>query len=240
MSSARSTSPRNALDRFLQEQLVGAGQIDQVIRMNAERFQVIFLSQAAHLGVLRAAQIVRRPLTRTGRKNLKRTAAQTIGPFGCILNPSCNRCVNADAAGSAAWRPLRPGQSENVLFASDGAGHNITSVNARRASAPHHSEIYALRFCCQHASSDWLQTEYSLPHPTANRIWVAGTPMASRASRAAIARRSESATLCAIPPRSSASPSITMKLFGCAFSHSASAWRTALCPGVISERSKAK
>src|SRR2546427_6331323 len=92
--------------------------------MNHERFQVRFLSQAAHLGALRAAQIVRRPLTRTGRKNLKRTAAQTIGPFGCILNPSCNRCVNADAAGSAAWRSFRPGEFENVLFAGDGAGAN--------------------------------------------------------------------------------------------------------------------
>src|SRR6266566_4574665 len=201
--------------------------------MNHERFQVIFLSQGAHFGTLRAAQIVGRPLARTGRKNLKCTAAQTIGPFGCILNPSCNRCVNADPAGGAVRRSFRPREFENVLFAGDGAGHNITSVNARRASAPHQGEICALRFCCQHASSDWLQTGYSLPHPTANRIWVAGTPMASRTSRAAIARRSESATLYAIPPRSSASPSITMKLFGCAFSHLASAWRTALCDRLL-------
>src|SRR5947209_2708427 len=40
----------------------------------------------------------------------------------------------------------------------------------RRASAPHHGEICALRFCSQHASSDWLQTGYSSPHPSANTI----------------------------------------------------------------------
>src|SRR5205807_4801047 len=92
--------------------------------MNHERFQVIFLSQGAHFGTLRAAQIVGRPLARTGRKNLKCTAAQTIGPFGCILNPSCNRCVNADPAGGAVRRSFRPREFENVLFAGDGAGHN--------------------------------------------------------------------------------------------------------------------
>src|SRR5438132_5656836 len=163
--------------------------------MNHERFQVIFLSQGAHFGTLRAAQIVGRPLARTGRKNLKCTAAQTIGAFGCILNPSCNRCVNADPPGGAVRRSYRPREFENVLFASDGAGHNITSVNARRASAPHHGEICALRFCSQHASSDWLQTGYSSPHPSANTIWFGEPPIHSRASRTAIAPASESARL---------------------------------------------
>src|SRR5437016_14608265 len=88
--------------------------------MNHERFQVIFLSQGAHFGTLRAAQIVGRPLARTGRKNLKCTAAQTIGAFGCILNPSCNRCVNAEPAGGAARRSSWRTPSENGVFAAAG------------------------------------------------------------------------------------------------------------------------
>src|ERR1700686_3734298 len=53
----------------------------------------------------------------------------------------------------------------------------------------------ARRFSLQQASSDWLHTGYSLPHPVANTIRSAGTPIPTKASRVTAARFSESARL---------------------------------------------
>src|SRR6059036_225573 len=79
--------------------------------MNHERFQVIFLSQGAHFGTLRAAQIVGRPLARTGRKNPKRPPHRTSRRIG----------IHTSIAGgiqNAAERAYRLGCSAFQIFSS--------------------------------------------------------------------------------------------------------------------------
>ena len=58
-------------DRLGMKFRISAREVDQVIGMNGQRLQVIALAQPAHLFALCAGQLVRLPLPRAGRENLK-------------------------------------------------------------------------------------------------------------------------------------------------------------------------
>ena len=85
-------------DRLLQEQRRGAGEIHQIIHMDRHWLEVIFLPQAHHFAALRTAQVIRRPLTRAGRENLKSIAAQAIGALSGILHTAGARRMDANTA----------------------------------------------------------------------------------------------------------------------------------------------
>ena len=120
-----------SFDGLLKEKLIGAGKIDQIVCVNDEGLEVILGAQAKHLIAQRMAQFIRSPLARARRKNLKRAAAQPIGAFGCVLNSTSRRGVDADAAGSSSRRLFRRGAVEDVLFPGLGAGH-MESIKCRR------------------------------------------------------------------------------------------------------------
>jgi hypothetical protein len=103
-------------DRLRMKFRVSARQVDQVIGMNGERLQVVALAQPAHLFALRAGQLVRLPLPRAGRENLKRIAAQAIGALGGARHAARRRSVNADAPRGELRRPLRRRQKLQDVF----------------------------------------------------------------------------------------------------------------------------
>ena len=98
------------LDGFLQELLVGAGQIHQIICMDDQRLEIVFCAESGHLLALQFAQFVGSPLARAGRENLKRVAAKAMGAFGRIVDASGGGGVDADAARSEAGRAFRRGR----------------------------------------------------------------------------------------------------------------------------------
>ena len=110
-------------DGFFQEYLVGAGKINQVVRVNNQRFQIVLRAQLKHLFAERLTEFVGRPLARTGGKNLQRVASNAVGAFGGIVDASGGRGVNADAPGCEAGRAFRSRAGKDVLFAGDGARH---------------------------------------------------------------------------------------------------------------------
>src|SRR6202051_3420956 len=73
-------------NRFFQERRIQSRQIDQIIRMNHQRLEVILLAQSAHPLALAAPKRIRSPLPRTGRKYLKSIAAEPISPLRRILH----------------------------------------------------------------------------------------------------------------------------------------------------------
>src|SRR5437868_5863890 len=91
-------------DSFAVKIFSDAGHVDEVVGMNDQRLQVILLAQPVHGFALRAAQLIRLPLTRTRGENLKRAAAETIGALSGGFHTACSRRVNADAARGAPGR----------------------------------------------------------------------------------------------------------------------------------------
>src|SRR5947209_19456480 len=87
-------------DGFLEKELGCAGQVDQIIGVNHQRLEIIFLSQPLHLFALRAAEFVWRPLARAGRKDLKSITTQPVCSLGCVLNSSRSRSVNPNSSRS--------------------------------------------------------------------------------------------------------------------------------------------
>ena len=103
-------------DGFAVEQGVAAGEIHQIIRMDRQQLQVVALAQAAHLLALRERKFVGLPLPRAGGENLKCIAAQPVGPFGRVLDPTCGRSMNADPARCQPWRSLGMRQQLKYVF----------------------------------------------------------------------------------------------------------------------------
>ena len=77
-------------DRLPSKLLVAARQIDQIIGMDDERLQVIFLAKPRHRLALKAPKRVRLPLPRACRKNLKCITAQPVGSLSGILHAPGN------------------------------------------------------------------------------------------------------------------------------------------------------
>ena len=123
-ASARSTSPRKASIDFCRNNSISAGEIHQIIGVNHQRLQIVLRPQTAHLlAQWNRLKLIGSPLPRAGRENLKRIAAQAIGALGGIVHSSGGGRVNADAAGSQAWRAFWSGTGEDILFAGHGARH---------------------------------------------------------------------------------------------------------------------
>jgi hypothetical protein len=117
---------------------IAARQVHQIVGVNHQWMQVVFLAQAGHLLALRAGQLVRLPLSRAGRKNLERVATQAVRTFRRIGHASRGRGVNPDAPRGELGRPLGRGQQfENVLFFLSGIGHsNILSMQMSVSPGP--------------------------------------------------------------------------------------------------------
>src|SRR6266446_1767914 len=94
--------PAKCFNGFLQEQWSRTGKIDQIVGVNHERLEVVLLPKPAHLGALRTAKLIGRPLSRTGGEHLKRIAPQPVRTFRRILHPTGAGSMNADPAGSEA------------------------------------------------------------------------------------------------------------------------------------------
>jgi hypothetical protein len=103
-------------DRLGMKFRISAREVDQVIGMNCERFQIIALAQPAHFLALRAGQLVRLPLPRARRENLKGVAAQAIGTLRRIRHAARRRSVNANAPRGELGRPLRRSQKLQDVF----------------------------------------------------------------------------------------------------------------------------
>src|ERR1700676_50021 len=101
--------------------------------MNCHRLGVILFPQAHHLIALRSAQFIGCPLTWTGRENLERIAAQPIGTFSCILDPTGARRMNANAARGQPGRAPWYGQLEYVLLLRHRTGHEQSITSPRNS-----------------------------------------------------------------------------------------------------------
>jgi hypothetical protein len=100
---------------FLQKDLVRRSKVDEVIRVDDQGLQIIFIPQPRHFIALWSAQLIRRPLPRTRRENLKRIAAEPVRALRRVLHASGNRGVNSDPVRGQPWRSLGRGQLENIL-----------------------------------------------------------------------------------------------------------------------------
>ena len=109
--------------RFAEKQLVRRRQINQVVGMNNQGFEIVETAQPHDFVAMRTTEIVRLPLPRTGRENLKRITAQAVSALGRVVHATSTRCMDSDSARSkgrpAFWR--RPIQ--NVPLTSQGARH---------------------------------------------------------------------------------------------------------------------
>jgi hypothetical protein len=121
-----------SFDGFSQEQFVGAGEIHQVIGVDDERLEIVLRPQLEHLLAQRVAEFVGCPLTRAGRENLQRVASDTVSALGGVVDSSGGGGVNADAAGSEAGPAFWRSTSENILFASEEAGHEVSIKGSLR------------------------------------------------------------------------------------------------------------
>src|SRR5215469_4562664 len=70
--------PAKGRDGVLQEAFRDAGEIDEVVGVDHQRLEIVFLAQPPHLVTLRTRQLVWLPLARTRREDLKRIAAQAV------------------------------------------------------------------------------------------------------------------------------------------------------------------
>src|SRR5580704_2575505 len=89
-----------SFNRFLEKQRSRAGEVHQVVGVDDQRLQIVFLTQAEHVIALRASEIIGSPLAGTRRENLQRVASQTPGPFSGVMHSSRTRSMDADAPGS--------------------------------------------------------------------------------------------------------------------------------------------
>ncbi len=138
--------------------LVPSRQIDQIIRMNDERLQIIFLSQPRHCLALRTRQCVRLPLPRARRKDLERVAAQPVSAFGSILHAAGNRRVNANAPSRQTRRSFRRRPFQWIFFSWIKVLHNcqLKSLHPLAARALLTSE-YAVRIPLQRNALDTVE-----------------------------------------------------------------------------------
>lgn len=100
--------------------------------MDNERLEIVLRPQLEHLLAQRVAEFVGRPLARAGRENLQRVASDTVSTLGGVVDSSGGGGVNADAAGSEAGRAFWRSTSENILFAGEGAGHEVSIKGSLR------------------------------------------------------------------------------------------------------------
>src|SRR5215470_20125313 len=94
-------------DGFLEKGLDYAGHVNEVVRVDHHRLQVVLLAQALELVALRTAEFVGRPLARAGRENLKGIAAQAVGTLSGQFNTTCNGGMNSDASRAVLRRTFR-------------------------------------------------------------------------------------------------------------------------------------
>src|SRR5438309_12112191 len=103
-------------DRFLQTGLVRSRQIDQIVGVNHQRLQIILLPQAVHDFALGASKLIRTPLPRAGRVDLKRIASQAVGSLRGIFYARRNRSMDFDSPRSPPLRPDRLRPLQRILF----------------------------------------------------------------------------------------------------------------------------
>src|SRR5229473_5242317 len=111
-------------DGFLQKHRCLAGEIDQIVGVDRERLEIVFLAQAIHDCALVTAEIVWLPLTRAGGENLEGVASQAVSAFSRVFYASSNRSMYADAPGSEAGRAFRRRRFQDVLLPGHGTRHN--------------------------------------------------------------------------------------------------------------------
>src|SRR5213594_288492 len=112
-----------SFNRLLQKWSTRPREIDQVIRMNDERLEVIFLPQAVHCFTLTASQRVRLPLPRAARKNLKRVTAEPVGSLRRIFHARGDRGVNPDPPRSPLRSRLRRRPLQRILLCTSKHSH---------------------------------------------------------------------------------------------------------------------
>src|SRR5271154_6690412 len=141
-------------NRLLEEQLICAGEIYQVIGVNDQGFEIVLSAQAKHLLAQRITKFIRRPLSRARRKNLQGVASDAVGALGGVVNSSGSGSVNANAAGSEGGASRR-GPVQDVLFAGEGAGHEKQYRHRGRSqgTTPYLFEAAGPAFCAEGTSS---------------------------------------------------------------------------------------
>src|SRR5579864_2497574 len=104
------------LHRFLQKGLVRSREIDEIVGVNHQRLQIILLPQAVHDFALAASKLIRTPLPRAGREDLKRIASQPVGSLGGVFYARRNRGMDPDSPRSPPLRPDRLRPLQRILF----------------------------------------------------------------------------------------------------------------------------
>ena len=98
-------------------------QVDEVIGVDDQGLDAVFLPQRIHLAALASRQFIWLPLPRAGRKNLKGIAAQPVGPLRGSLHSAGSGGVNANPPRRhLGWRAGRR-HFEDVLLLLHGARH---------------------------------------------------------------------------------------------------------------------